>query len=99
MRVDLGLPNLSELGRSDGPSKPANITAARDIASGANEDTAALSTGSDEVKSLAKQLASAPYVRQQRVEALRQSLTAGTFELSPSRIAEAMMSDAQHRLS
>jgi flagellar biosynthesis anti-sigma factor FlgM len=56
-------------------------------------DTTGLSTGHDQVQTLAANLNQVPEVRQQRVEALRQSVLGGSYEISPGRIAAAMLSE------
>jgi|SRR5579863_9029517 len=56
-------------------------------------DRAELTTGSDAVAGYKASLNSVPEVRQQKVEALRQAVAAGTFEVSPERIADAMIKE------
>jgi len=57
-------------------------------------DVARLSTGSDAIQSLKARLADVPDVRRERVDSLRQAISAGTYQISPQAIAEAMLATA-----
>ena len=65
-----------------------------DEAAGAKaEDIAQLLCGSNDVQKLKMQLYALPEVRQQRVDALKQAISDGTYKISPYDIATAMLSD------
>jgi flagellar biosynthesis anti-sigma factor FlgM len=93
MRIDLNPSAVTELGRSKDATvgaKSADVT--RLVAPNA-EDIAHLSSGSDAVQKLKVQLDAMPEVRQQRVDALRQAISDGTYKISPHSIATAMLAD------
>ncbi len=92
MRIDLTPSTTPQLDRSNGSA--ASATSAHDnlgpLGSGA-VDVANLSTGSEAVQQLKAHLAGVPDVRQQRVNELRQAIGNGTFQVSPAKIADAML--------
>ena len=61
-------------------------------------DTAAVSGTADLVDALAKLADSSADVRQDRVQALRYAIGQGTYEISPERIADAMLAQATSKL-
>src|ERR1700748_2559780 len=92
MRIDLTPPSMPDLDRSGSSATTAKAGSGSSV-SGSSEgnDSAQLSTGSDAVQALQKQLESVPDGRQERVSALRQAMSDGSFQVSPARIAEAML--------
>jgi len=93
MRIDLGSSAMPELGRS---REAAAGTKAGDMTRAAMpnaEDTAHLTSGSDAVTSLKMQLDALPEVRQERVIALRQAISEGTYQISAHSIAAAMLAE------
>jgi len=97
MRIDLSpsaVPDLGRSGEADGGRKPADIT--RQAAPDA-EDVAHLSSGSDAVQRLKVQLDALPEIRQQRVDALKQAMSDGTYKISPQGIASAMLAELGQR--
>jgi len=93
MRIDLNPSAMPELGRSGeaaAGTKPGDVT---NLAAPDAEDVAHLSSGSDAVQKLKLQLDALPEVRQQRVEALRQAISDGTYKISPQGIAAAMLAE------
>jgi len=98
MRIDLSPSAMPELGRSsdaDGTTKSADVT--RTAAPNA-DDVAHLSSGSDSVAKLKAQLDTVPEVRQQRVEALKQAISDGTYKIWPHAVATAMLADTGKEL-
>ena len=92
MRIDLTTNSMPELERSQSSGTSANAAARpTGSVSGNADDVAQLSTSSDAVASLRAQLDGVPDVRQQRVESLRQAISAGQFTISPQRIADGML--------
>ncbi len=94
MRIDLNPSAMPDLGRSAdavGGTKSADVT--RSAAPNA-DDVAHLSSGSDAVAKLKVQLDTVPEIRQQRVDALKQAITNGTYNVSPHGVATAMLADA-----
>lgn len=57
-------------------------------------DTVQFSTGSAQIRSLMQTLQQVPDIRQDRVQALRQLVQAGSYRLDPQRIADAMIANA-----
>ena len=96
MRIDLNPSSMPELARSNGSANTGKAEEAVEGQTGSTaesaEDVAQLSTGSDAVGALKAQLSSVPEIRQQRVDSLRQAMSDGTFQVSPQRIAESMLS-------
>ena len=98
MRIDLNPSAMPELGRS---SEAASGTKTADMTKAAPpdaEDVAHLSSGSDAVLRLKVQLDTVPDIRQERVEALRQAINDGTYQISPQAVATAMLADSALKL-
>lgn len=98
MRIDLNPSAMTELARSNDAAagtKPADMTK---LTAPNTEDIAHLSSGSESVQKLRMQLDALPEVRQERVEALRQSISVGTYKISPESIATAMLADAGRKV-
>lgn len=94
MRIDLSPTAMPELGRSADAiagAKPGDTTQVKDPNA---DDVAHLSSGTDAVQKLKEQLAALPEVRQERVDALKQAISEGTYRISPRLIATAMLADA-----
>jgi flagellar biosynthesis anti-sigma factor FlgM len=92
MRIDLTPSSMPELNRSSSSSDVSN--AGRDLGAGnvtSDADEANLSTGSEAIQQLKSSLDGVPDVRQERVNSLRQAINDGTFQVSPTRIAEGML--------
>jgi flagellar biosynthesis anti-sigma factor FlgM len=86
---------MPELNRSSGSAGAAKAGyESSQEAAGSAVDVTHLSTGSDAVAQLRAQLGGVPSVRQDRVDALKQAISDGSYQVSPSRIAQAMLSDA-----
>ena len=88
---------MAEVERSRGaatPSAGSSGTAKASINTNINnEDVASLSTGQDAVSTLGAQLSAVPDVRQALVDGLKQSISSGTYKVSPDGIADKMISD------
>lgn len=98
MRIDLNSINVPHAEPGTGASSSARGRNTVSQAAQNSEDTADLSSVSQSVSKLSEQLNSIPDVRTQRVEALRNAMTSGTYVLSPPRIAEAMLAEAGSRV-
>jgi len=57
------------------------------------EDAADFSTDQQKVQDLKAQLANLPDVRQEKVDQLRNAIQSGTYDVSPGKIADAMVRD------
>jgi flagellar biosynthesis anti-sigma factor FlgM len=95
MRIDLNPSSAQELARSNGSAAAAQAAqpGASTQPKGRLDDVAQLSTGSDAIQNLKTQLNAVPEVRQQLVESLQQSISNGSFQVSPQHIAGAMLRD------
>jgi negative regulator of flagellin synthesis FlgM len=60
------------------------------------EDKASLSVDSLSVSALEAQAMNAPEIRQDKVEALRQSIQNGEYKVEPEKIARAILEHNQH---
>jgi flagellar biosynthesis anti-sigma factor FlgM len=60
------------------------------------EDKASLSVDTLSVSSLEAQALSAPQIRHDKVEALRQSIQNGEYKVEPEKIAQAILDRNQH---
>jgi len=93
MRIDLNPSAMPELGRSAEAASGAKAADTTKAGAPDAEDVAHLSSGSDAVQKLKTQLDALPDVRQQRVDALKQAISDGTYKISPQRIATAMLAE------
>jgi negative regulator of flagellin synthesis FlgM len=89
MRIDPNQPVSSQAiaersGRASGKKSDA---------SGASAEGATFSAGSSNVASLTAQALTAPEIRQDRVEALREAIRNGSYQIDPGNIAEAMLNE------
>lgn len=96
MRIDLSPSTMPQLDRSSGSAASTNAAEDTTQPGGAGAvDVANLSTGSDAVQQLRAHLDGIPDVRQERVTGLRQAISQGTFQVSPGRIADTMLSESR----
>lgn len=95
MRIDLNpavTSGLDRTGNSATASRQVRDTTAS--SDGVAMDVAQLSTGSDAVQNLKIHLQSVPEIRQSRVDSLRQAISNGSYQVSPTNVAAAMLGDA-----
>jgi negative regulator of flagellin synthesis FlgM len=93
MRIDSGLPVQSQLEIDRTQKKPASATTDK----GAPGVTSELSQDVVRLSSLVDQVNATPDIREDKVKALRDSISAGTYEVSPESLAEAILRDAVNR--
>jgi len=114
MKVDTTYPNAtaasneqarvrSTLRQIEPPEVQDGATVRISVTAGASRtarvsDSAQISSSTISVGALAVSAKATPDVRQARVEAIRLSLEQGTYEMSPQRIAEAMLAQATSKL-
>lgn len=60
---------------------------------GPQEDGAVLSSSAQVAAALSAQFAATPEVRQNRVEALRQAINDGTYQVSPQQVAHSLFAE------
>lgn len=90
MRIDSAVPPLenqptSQVGSSStsgSPSRPGSVNS--------EQDQAQLSVDSGTMQSLKASLSQLPEVRQDRVDALRQAVSSGTYQVSDQQLSDAM---------
>ncbi len=92
MKIDAGGVAAGSI-QPDWSSKQGGTTA---VATAPNTRTARTPLRSDGAmaKSLVSQALSLPDVRQERVQALRQAVSSGTYQVDPQKLATSMMSDS-----
>jgi len=92
MKIDLNNstpdPIVTSQGKNHGSSASTNQVHP------AGEDTASLSFDRASVGSLVSQAMSSPEVRQDKIDALRQSIANGQFKIEPAKVAEAMLRES-----
>ena len=93
MRVDAALPfpenmqpeKVGRSGSSTQQSRPAPVNS--------NRDQAQLSVHNQSIQQLKSNLSQVPEVRQERVDALRQAVSNGSYQVSDQQLSDAMGSD------
>lgn len=98
MKIDLNSINLDSTNIDRTTLRQAQQqTATSDInAEGTQSDNdgASLSLNQTTTQSLASQALSTPAIRQDKVDALRQAIAGGTYQIAPEQIADAMIQDS-----
>jgi flagellar biosynthesis anti-sigma factor FlgM len=97
MRVDASLSfpdnlqpeKVGSSGSSAQQSRPATVS---------GQDQAQLSVDNDTIQQLKTQLSQVPEVRQDRVDALRQAVSAGSYQVSDQQLSNAIASDMLGRV-
>ena len=74
------------------PARNETNNVATGTSRGGGSDTVSLTGTAQQLRNLEQSLASQPVVDAQRVEATRQSIENGTYQIDPSRIASKMIS-------
>jgi negative regulator of flagellin synthesis FlgM len=82
-----------QVGRSGSTSQSNRSTPAS-----AGQDEAQLSVDNDTIQSLRASLAQVPEVRQERVAALRQAVSQGSYQVSDQQLGDAMANDLLGRV-
>jgi flagellar biosynthesis anti-sigma factor FlgM len=91
MRIDgnQAVQSLPESGRSDGPSL-ASGDAHSSASNPLGEDQAEFSGARGQVQALAEQVLQLPEIRQEKVNALRQVVLGGNYQISSKQFADAV---------
>jgi negative regulator of flagellin synthesis FlgM len=95
MKIELNGPALDRVTTTETNQSQATNTGAASSAEEVGEDTATLSADTSSVSSLTQQALSAPSIRQDKVDALRQAIQSGQYQLEPDQIAQAMIDQYQ----
>ena len=93
MRIDLNPSAMPELERSQGAACGAKTHAMTNRPAANSEEVAHLSTGSEAMQTLKAQLDKVPELRQNKVDSLKQAIADGSYQMSPQKIADAMLGD------
>ena len=93
MRVDapLSLPENLQPQKVAGSGSPTQRN--RPAAASSNQDQAQLSIDSNTIQQLQATLSGVPEVRQDRVDALRQAISSGNYQVSDQQLSDAIGSD------
>ncbi len=95
MRVDAPLPlpenlQLQKVERSGSSTNQSRLASVE-----SNQDKAQLSVDSERIEQLKAALSRVPEVRQERVDALRQALGKGSYQVTDQQLADAIHSELQ----
>lgn len=92
MKIEIGAASTSQLDveRSARQVSSSNIGSSQGVA----KDYTTLQSDSATVQSLVQQALSLPDVRQDKVDAVRQSVNSGQFQIDPQKIASAMIAES-----
>jgi flagellar biosynthesis anti-sigma factor FlgM len=93
MRVDAPLPLPESLQPQKVERSGSSTNQSRRASVESNQDKAQLSVDSARVEHLKAALSSVPEVRQERVDALRQALSKGTYQVRDQQLADAIHSE------
>jgi len=93
MRVDAPIPlpdslQPQKIERSGSSTQQSRLTSLK-----SNQDQAQLSVDSESIDQLKANLAAVPEVRQERVDALRQAVKNGSYQVTDQQLADAIQSD------
>ncbi|HXY78130.1 MAG TPA: flagellar biosynthesis anti-sigma factor FlgM [Candidatus Acidoferrales bacterium] len=90
MRIDLNY-GPQQIQESDRSSAQTTTAAGAAASNPLGEDQAQLSGAHVQVAALAAQASHLPEVREERVQALRQAIQSGHYQVSPEKVASALM--------
>jgi len=94
MRIDSGLPIPSQLEIDRTQKKAPSTTTDKSTSGGVTSD---LSQDAVRLSSLVDQVNTSPEIRADKVKALRDSISSGTYEVSAEALADAILRDAVNR--
>jgi flagellar biosynthesis anti-sigma factor FlgM len=92
MKVELNGSTLDPVSQTQDQSKTGQTSQTSNISS--DQDTATLSTASEMVSQLTSEALSAPEVRHNKVDALRQAIQNGEYQIDPTAIADTMIQES-----
>lgn len=82
-----------EKGTTERASSPS--TTVTSPASSKSDDRTTLQSGAQTIQSLVNQALSTPDVRQNKVDAIKQSISSGNFKFDAGKVADAMIADSK----
>lgn len=96
MKVDLtGLTGSTIDNVTSTQRTPAEQAAISNVEPNTADDAATVSVDSARMTSMVAKATSAPEIREDKVEALRQAIANGQYNIDPAQIADAMIRDSQ----
>jgi negative regulator of flagellin synthesis FlgM len=98
MRIDAAFPLPENQQTSKMANSGSSVQQNRSVPAGSTQDQAQLSAPGTTVQQLKANLSQVPEVRQDRVDAVRQSLASGTYQVSDQQLSDAMGSDLLGRV-
>jgi flagellar biosynthesis anti-sigma factor FlgM len=93
MRIDAALPLPENQQPSKVASTGSSVPQNRSAPASSGQDQAQLSVDNGTIQNLKAQLGQVPEVRQDRVDALRQAISNGSYQVSDQQLADAIGSD------
>lgn len=93
MKIDVNSLTANQLSVERGPKQVSNGSLAG--TQSPTEDRTTLRTDSQSVQSLTSQALNSPEIRQDKVDALRQSVTSGEYQVSAKAIANAIIDNGE----
>lgn len=98
MRVDAGL-SFPENLQPDNATRPGSSTPQnRSAPVSSGQDNAQLSVGNQTIQNAQSALSQVPEIRQERVNALRQAISSGQYQVSDQQLSTAMSADLAGQL-
>jgi flagellar biosynthesis anti-sigma factor FlgM len=89
MKIEVNSPAANQLPPDRGPKQVSNQGPA--VTQGATEDRTTFHSDSTSVRALTSQALNSPEVRQDKVDALRQSVSSGNYQIDATKIAGAII--------
>lgn len=93
MRIDAALPLPENLQTQKTAGSGPSTSQSSSATVGSSQDQAQLSVDNGTIQQLTASLSQVPDVRQERVEALRQAVSNGTYQVSDQQLSDAIASD------
>jgi len=89
MKIEVNSPTISQLPTDRSPKAVSSSNVSE--AHGGTEDRTTFQSDSASVQALTSQAMNSPEVRQDKVDALRQSVNSGEYQIDPTKIAGAIV--------
>jgi len=93
MRIDSALPLSENVQTQNATNRPTSNQQNPPVSAGSTQDQAQLSIDNQTVQRLKVSLSRMPDIRQDRVNALRQAVSSGTYQVSDQQLSDAIASD------
>jgi flagellar biosynthesis anti-sigma factor FlgM len=93
MRIDAALPLPENQQTPKVASSGSSVQQSRSTPANSSQDQTQLSVNNDTIQQLKANLSQVPEVRQERVDALRQAVSNGSYQVSDQQLSDAIGSD------